>query len=88
VETHHRKPLELGDSVFGHFARAVPSTDYAPALHSLTPKDWKRPAGRPRTTRLCRLWNRLTDVRPAVNTVLVCLLAAGEPKTAVRGSNS
>jgi len=55
VGTHHRKPLELGDSVSLVTARAEPSTDYARALHSLTygtATDWKRPADRPRTTRL------------------------------------
>ena len=39
--------------LFGHIVRAETSTNYAHALHSLTHgplKDWKRPAGRPRTT--------------------------------------
>ena len=39
--------------LFGHIARAETLTNYAHALHSLTHgplKDWKRPAGRPRTT--------------------------------------
>ena len=54
----------------GHLVRAQPSTDYAHALHSLTHgplKDWKRPAGRPRTTWLLTVESIL---QPAVNTGL------------------
>jgi len=74
VGTHHRKPLELGDSVSVVTARAEPSTR---TLHSRMGQ-WR--TGSVQLTdqgqRGCRLWNRLTDVQTAVNSLLVCLLAA------------